>query len=493
MARPSSIREAPVISSLGRLPNDLLLSDALNATLLDYGMVCLRLTPPVSTTPLPKQQVADIAVMWEKLDGLFLPADHPCIKGGPRLPRGESPLADFHRLTIKPPKTSSPADVRKDAWSLVGVEHPPAQATTACNKKAKTEKNNNNGRKSSRTAPAGSVDLVKDGPSSHRTAGGRFGPGMPGKAGQLGWGYLDYSAILLLSPPIPLMSHAEQPFMYLSLAQREHLFWNFPGPLQSLTLSDVPMPPELDTGTPWSLYRIGEATDLHDILNQLCQSQWARDHPDSLVWPPYYGTLRPVMYQSAAMSFFTMHIEDYALPSLNWLLDATHTSSHLPPSRGGMHLEDDEREAGEEGGVVWYACPVSAFGALHDYAAAHMDPALRQPELLATPFTLDWWLFDPVDLQAAGIPVTRFVQRPGDIIVTGPGAMHWGINLTTAVKVREEFLASLHLISAAHDRGPGCRQLGISEALVPGREGSPPYHARAAERSGCQATQEGAV
>lgn len=427
----SSVREAPVIHTAGRQPNDLLLSDSLNSTLREYGMVCLRLTSTSSSVPLSKLEVADIAIAWRNLKGLFLPADHLSMKAGPRQARGESPLADLHRLTIKLPETSSPADVRKDGWSMAAGPTP----SCAVEWKAKKEKGRNNSGGGGGGGGRNKKMRTVDGCGSQA---GRFGPNMPGKAGQPGWGYLDYAAVLRLSPGIPLMHNIELPFNFLSLAQREQLFWNFPGPLQSATLSDVPMPPELDTvGNPWSLYRIGEATDLHDILNQLCQSQWARDHPDSLVWPPYYGTLRPVIYHSAAMSFFTMHIEDYALPALNWLLDAAPTSQHLPPSAGNQHLVDAEREAGGEGGVVWYACPVSAFGALHDYAAAHMDPELcrQNPELVASPFTLHWWLFHPTDLQAAGIPVTRFVQRPGDIIVTGPGAMHWGINLTTAIKV----------------------------------------------------------
>lgn len=437
MSAFSSLREAPIIHTAGRQPSDLLLSDSLDSALRQYGMVCIRLTPTGSSVPLSKHEVADIAVAWRNLDGLFLPADHLSIKAGPLQSRGESPLADFHRLTIKLPATSSPADVRKDGWSMAAGQTPGCGGE----RKAKKEKGRNNPRSGSggKSKKMRTMDGRDAHARSREPGHRRFGPDMPGKAGQPGWGYLDYSAVLRLSPGIPLMSNIELPFNYLSLAQREELFWNFPGPLQSVTLSDVPMPPELESiGNPWSLYRIGEATDLHDILNQLCQSQWARDHPDSLVWPPYYGTLRPVVYHSAAMSFFTMHIEDYALPALNWLLDAAPASRHLPPSAGEQHLVDAEHEAGEEGGVVWYTCPLSAFGALHDYAAAHMDPELRRqnPELVASPFTLEWWLFHPADLQAAGIPVTRFVQHPGDIIVTGPGAMHWGINLTTAIKVR---------------------------------------------------------
>jgi hypothetical protein len=34
----------------------------------------------------------------------------------------------------------------------------------------------------------------------------------------------------------------------------------------------------------------------------------------------------------------------------------------------------------------------------------------------------------PDVLRAYGIPVCRLVQRPGDMVITAPGAFHWGFN-----------------------------------------------------------------
>lgn len=38
------------------------------------------------------------------------------------------------------------------------------------------------------------------------------------------------------------------------------------------------------------------------------------------------------------------------------------------------------------------------------------------------------FIVSPKDLHAAGIPTSRIVQRPGDMIITSPGAFHFGYN-----------------------------------------------------------------
>ncbi len=38
------------------------------------------------------------------------------------------------------------------------------------------------------------------------------------------------------------------------------------------------------------------------------------------------------------------------------------------------------------------------------------------------------FLITPATLHAAGIPTSRVVQRPGDMVITAPGAFHFGYN-----------------------------------------------------------------
>lgn len=423
----SLLSEAPVIRSFGRGPREILLSDDLNAQLLEFGMICLRLTPAGSETPVTKQQAAELAISWKDVDRLFIrPEDAYFQDGNSRRPRGESPIGDLLLFTLKSPgstSSASSAELRKQAWLPPPSKWvDPARATTAEAKKGGSSRGQGSNKK--RQHPDDSSAGRQGTPPGVRPAGAVHGIG-----------YLDYSAVLRLSSPMPLMDGAELLLKYAMLRERELLFWDGPADLQGVLISDLPMAPELaQPESPWSLYGIGFETDLPAIHNQVSLGQWALDHRDSFLWPPFYGSLTPVLYRGGPMSFFVMHIEDYALPSLNWLLDASRTSRRAPAHEAVVEASREE-ELGEDGGVVWYATPSSAFERLQQLASNKLrEQGCTAPDELASPFQ-QWCLFDPRDVCRAGIPVTRFIQRPGDIIVTAPGAVHWGVNLTPVVKV----------------------------------------------------------
>jgi hypothetical protein len=42
-------------------------------------------------------------------------------------------------------------------------------------------------------------------------------------------------------------------------------------------------------------------------------------------------------------------------------------------------------------------------------------------------------MMDPVELLSVGIPVYRAIQTAGDFMITAPGAVHFGFNVSVSV------------------------------------------------------------
>lgn len=476
---------APIIFSRGRPPREVLLSDEVNAKLLEFGMICLRLTPADSDEPYPLARIRDMALAWDKVAGQFLTPDDPYFKGGGagyRRRRGESALGDLLLVTIKEGALSC-AELRKDAW------RPPPSEWAADDTARKRGRHSHQGGARGGGRRAGAMGT---------SASGRR------PAGEHGVQYLDYSLALELSSPLPEMDGAERFLQYVDLRHREELFWRCQLPLTGMYLTDMPMPEALARqGSDWSLFHLGETTDLPLIHNQILFGQWGLDNPDSFLQPPYYGNLTPVLYRGGPLSFFCMHIEDYALPALNWLLEARRTRRVMgvddgpddgPPDEQQQQevTVDFEDQLGEDGGVAWYASPSSAFQQLQEFAAGRLRAQGTTAAQAVSPFQ-QWCMLDPVELGRAGIPVTRFLQRPGDIILTAPGAVHWGVNLTAAVKVRPHLIPILSRVWAGravgspldppHNSISGGLMLGIGQALASRRQADLSHHA--ATPAGC--------
>lgn len=447
----ASLTTAPVIYSLGKGPRDLLLSESLNAQLEKFGMACVRLTDADGQLLTIEAATAE-ALSWENLrrpQPHFLAANDPLF-GSKDWSYHGSPFGDMQLLTIKSSHPGLPVDLRHPHW-LFEV---PASKERKVEKKKQQQSNKMNGAKKRKVsdATAGNGSDGTDGSDGGDGSSSTPPPVTPpppcgphvrsGEGRKHGVGYLNFSIILGDNYEVPAFEQLETHYRYCTAEEREEIFWKSRQWLTSAMVSSVPMPQSLATteleSHPWSVYHLGKQTELPIILNELLSSDWARAHPRSYIEPPYAGVLTPFLYHAAPMSFFPMHIEEYALPALNWLFSARRSFSHkTEPAEGRRDAvsADDEQQAGTEGGVAWYCCPGSSYGAVCNFASSYIDDGYRKADILAAPFSAARWLFNPVDLHDRGIPVTRFIQRPGDIMVTGPGALHWGVNLSVAVKV----------------------------------------------------------
>lgn len=113
------------------------------------------------------------------------------------------------------------------------------------------------------------------------------------------------------------------------------------------------------------------------------------------------GYTTPMLYVGGPGATFAVHSEDQNLYSCNYLV------------------------AGAP--KVWHAVPPEFYSKVvafvHSTYAS--DPLVRScPQAVMH----KRFLITPEALARAGIPVSRIVQRPGDMILTAPGAFHWGYN-----------------------------------------------------------------
>ncbi len=67
------------------------------------------------------------------------------------------------------------------------------------------------------------------------------------------------------------------------------------------------------------------------------------------------------------------------------------------------------------GDCEWFAVPESYWGAMYMLCARHGVDFL----------TGSWWPSDLEELRREGIPVYRFLQRPGDLVWVNSGTVHW--------------------------------------------------------------------
>ena len=107
-------------------------------------------------------------------------------------------------------------------------------------------------------------------------------------------------------------------------------------------------------------------------------------------------------YFGRAFAVFAAHTEDHNLPSINQLVwGAPKVWYAIPPGRYTEAMEKMTSSAFAPRGEL----PRCA------QALAHK---LLLPSLQA--------------VKAAGLPCIRMVQRSGDLVITAPGAVHWGMN-----------------------------------------------------------------
>jgi hypothetical protein len=112
------------------------------------------------------------------------------------------------------------------------------------------------------------------------------------------------------------------------------------------------------------------------------------------------GMTSPYTYFGRAYSAFAAHGEDHNLPSLNLLVFGAPKVWYVVPTQHFARATELIRSS-----VYRTEIPACA------HAVAHK---LQLPSLAL--------------LRSVGIPVTRLVQRAGDLVITAPGAIHWGIN-----------------------------------------------------------------
>ena len=117
------------------------------------------------------------------------------------------------------------------------------------------------------------------------------------------------------------------------------------------------------------------------------------------------GVTTPHCYVGSAGTGFMMHAEDQNLASANYLITGHAKVWYVVPpefyNATVRALRDEFRGSGA--GAAVERCP---------HAAMHKR-YLVHPEVLRT---------------VHGIPVSRVVQRPGDLVITAPGTFHFGFN-----------------------------------------------------------------
>ena len=107
------------------------------------------------------------------------------------------------------------------------------------------------------------------------------------------------------------------------------------------------------------------------------------------------------LYVGAAGTSFQLHAEDMNLGSVNFLL------------------------AGAP--KVWYGVPGAYYRRVVDLVA-RLFPTMPLVRTCPQAVMHKQCLIHPDELRAHGIPVSRVVQRAGDLVFTSPGAFHWGYN-----------------------------------------------------------------
>jgi len=113
------------------------------------------------------------------------------------------------------------------------------------------------------------------------------------------------------------------------------------------------------------------------------------------------GYTTPMLYVGSAGTTFALHSEDQNLFSCNYLL------AGCPK--------------------VWYGVPPSYYSqviSLISTIFAEKKIVQQCPQAVMH----KRFLLNPEVLHAAGIPTSRVIQRPGDMIITSPGAFHFGYN-----------------------------------------------------------------
>jgi len=104
-------------------------------------------------------------------------------------------------------------------------------------------------------------------------------------------------------------------------------------------------------------------------------------------------------------STFMVHAEDQNLASINYLI-AGHPK-------------------------IWYVVPPAYYGAVVAALTAEFAHAPGGKQVTGCPQAPmhKRFLLHPDILRSVhGIPVSRVVQRPGDLMITAPGTFHWGYN-----------------------------------------------------------------
>ncbi|KAF4678282.1 hypothetical protein FOL47_000009 [Perkinsus chesapeaki] len=157
----------------------------------------------------------------------------------------------------------------------------------------------------------------------------------------------------------------------------------------------------LEEGEQWSLRTLPLLPD--SVLNEYL--------PTSGGMPlDITGVTRPWVYLGSALSAFCWHAEDQYLYSINY--------NHAGSSK------------------IWYSIPGRQAVTMDDLFRRELPMLCRSTPDLTQHMTT---MLDPRMLLGQGLMVTRAVQRPGDIILTFPGAYHGGlnsgINLAEAVNV----------------------------------------------------------
>ena len=156
------------------------------------------------------------------------------------------------------------------------------------------------------------------------------------------------------------------------------------------------------------------------------------------------GVTVPMLYFGSAGSFFSLHVEDMDLPSINFLWDG---KPKVWFGIGTEHEEKVKRMAGQLFGDARLKCK---------HFLRHKQYLVSQDRL-----------------KAAGIPISTTVHYPGEFIVTFPGAFHFGFNMGFNVAESKNFIpaepssflpgfCTLQSMVAFADADPGAVSIDLS-------------------------------
>lgn len=140
------------------------------------------------------------------------------------------------------------------------------------------------------------------------------------------------------------------------------------------------------------------------------------------------GCTDSMLYVGAAGTTFMLHAEDQNLFSCNYLL------------------------AGAP--KVWNGVPSGYYNAVVELVRK-VYTGVKLTEKCPQAVMHKRFLLRPEVLRAHGIPTCRLVQRPGDLVITGPGAFHFGYNTgfnvsyaSHTVPVRSGHTPHTHILTA---------------------------------------------